>query len=409
MARTTVPHPVVWTVLYLPFGAFSGFVTVALTFFATKHGLTITEGALLNGANLVSQWLKWTWAPAVDVTFTPKRWYVVGTACSAVGVFAMSAMPVGSDTLPMLLAVIAIGSLLNSIVGMAIEAIMARATPPDQQGRTSAWFQAGNLGGAGLGGGLGLTLLETLPAPWMAGAVLGALFLSCGFALWFVPDAVHSVHGNVLRAVRSVFADVAALARTKGGLLSAFLCFLPIGTGAGQVVLTQAGVAAHWGAGASEVALIQGYTSGIVMAIGCFVGGWLCDRMHPRTAYALIGLALAVVGAAMAVTPKTVGTYVAWSLSYVFIVGLAYAAFTAVVLNAIGWRSAATKYNLFASLSNFPIWWVGLVLGRIADVTDPETMLLAEAGFAGLGVILFLLANPLVRRTRLPETLVETS
>lgn len=409
MARTTVPHPVVWTVLYLPFGAFSGFVTVALTFFATKHGLSITEGALLNGANLVSQWLKWTWAPAVDVTLSPKRWYIIGTGCSAVGVFAMAAMPIGSDTLPMLLGVIAIGSLLNSIVGMAIEAIMARATPPDQQGRTSAWFQAGNLGGAGLGGGLGLTLLETLPAPWMAGAVLGVLFLCCGFALWFVPDVIHAAHGNVRRAVRAVFADIAALARTKGGLLSAFLCFLPIGTGSGVVVLTQAGVASHWGADAGEVALVQGYTAGIITAIGCFAGGWLCDRMHPRTAYALIGLALAVVGAAMAVTPKTIGTYVAWSLTYLFIVGLAYAAFTAVVLNAIGWRSAATKYNLFASLSNFPIWWVGLALGWIADVYDPETMLLAEAAFAGVAVLLFLLVTGAVRRTRLPDTLVESA
>lgn len=36
------PHPFVWTVLYLPFGALSGFVTVALTFLATKHGLSIS-------------------------------------------------------------------------------------------------------------------------------------------------------------------------------------------------------------------------------------------------------------------------------------------------------------------------------------------------------------------------------
>ena len=153
----------------------------------------------------------------------------------------------------------------------------------------------------------------------------------------------------------------------------------------------------------------QGYTAGIVMAIGCFVGGWLCDRIHPRTAYALIGLGLAVVAAGMALSPKTVGTYVAWSLVYVLGVGLAYAAFTAVVLNAIGWRSAATKYNLFASLSNYPIWWLGLALGRIADVRDPDAMLLAEAGFAVVAVVAFLLATQLVRRTPLPETLVEAA
>lgn len=186
--RSTVAHPVVWTVLYLPFGAMSGFVGVALTFLATKNGLSITEASLLNGAQFISQWLKWTWAPAVDVTLGPKRWYLIGTVASALGVFLMSAMRMSEETLPALLAVIAFASLLNSIVGMAIESIMAATTPPAEVGRTSAWFQAGNLGGAGLGGGLGLQLLEILPATWMTGAILGVAFVACGLALLFVPD-----------------------------------------------------------------------------------------------------------------------------------------------------------------------------------------------------------------------------
>ncbi|MEQ1569222.1 MAG: hypothetical protein ABMA64_26535, partial [Myxococcota bacterium] len=174
----TVAHPFVWTVLYLPFGAMSGFVTVALTFLATTNGLSITEGSFFNGAQLLSQWLKWTWAPAVDVTLTPKKWYLIGTGTSALGVVSMSAIPMNHATLPWLLVVVAIASLVNSIVGMAIESIMAQCTTPEEQGRTSAWFQAGNLGGAGLGGGLGLTLLSRLPEPWMAGAILGGLFMA---------------------------------------------------------------------------------------------------------------------------------------------------------------------------------------------------------------------------------------
>jgi MFS family permease len=407
MSRTTVAHPVVWTVLYLPFGAFSGFVSVAMTFFATKHGLSITQGATLNFFQMLSQWMKWAWAPAVDVTLTPKRWYLIGVSASAVSVWAMSSIPISAATLPLLLAVITIGSLLNSFVGMAIEAIMAQATPPDQQGRTSAWFQAGNLGGAGMGGGLGLNLLEWLPSPWMAGGILGLLFLCCAFALLAVPDTVHRSEGRVVQAVGRVFRDIGALVRTKGGLLAAFLCFLPLGTGAAQGVLAQAGVAAHWGAGAWEVSLVQGYSLSVLTALGCFAGGWLCDRLHPRVAYALIGLGLAAVATGMAVTPKIVALYLFWNVLYSFGVGLAYAAFTAVVLNAIGWRSAATKYNIFASLSNFPIWWLGFTLARFADVWDPDTMLLAEAGFAVLAVVAFWAFTQLVRRTSLPEHLVE--
>src|SRR5688500_2550056 len=151
--RSSVAHPSVWTILYLPFGAMSGFVTVALTFLATKSGLSITAASLLAGAQRVSQWMTWTWAPMVDVTLTPTRWYVIGTTTSAVGVFTMAAIPLSEATLMPLLLIIAGSSLLNSIVGMAIEAIMAATTKPEDHGRTSAWFQAGNLGGAGLGGG----------------------------------------------------------------------------------------------------------------------------------------------------------------------------------------------------------------------------------------------------------------
>lgn len=398
-----LPHPIVWTVLYFPFGALGGFVTVALTFLATRHGLSVTEGASLAFAQMLSQWLKWTWAPLIDVTLTPKRWYHIATTASALGVVTMAAIPLSPSTLWLLLLVIAIASLVNSIVGMAIESIIAAITPREEIGRTSAWFQAGNLGGAGLGGGLGLILLQTMPEPWMAGAVLGGIFVLCGAALWFVPEIPPHGHGaSPVAAFQSVFRDVFTLARTKGGVLAAWLCFLPVGTGAAQGTLTQASVAALWGADDTTVAWLQGMAAGVITAVGCFVGGWLCDRMAPRTAYAAIGLALAATAVGMALSPYTWIMYVGWNVLYMFLVGLAYAAFTAVVLDAIGARSAATKYNLYASLSNFPIWWLGFALGATADKYGPSTMLLAEAAFGVVGVgLFFLAARQIVPRTGL--------
>jgi MFS family permease len=398
---------VVWTILYLPFGALSGFVTVALTFLATKHGLSISEGALLNGASMLTQWLKWMWAPLVDVTLSPRKWYVLATAASAVGIFAMSAVPLGPSTLGLLLAIIAAASLINSAVGMAVEAIIAQTTPPEQIGRVSAWFQTGNLGGAGLGGALGLFLIVKLPAPWMAGAIMGALFMACCGALLLTPSvkAHHSGHGAVA-AIKGVFGDLRKMLGTKGGLLSAILCVVPAGTGAAQAVLTQAEVAAFWGAGQREVELLQGLLAGFVTAVGCFAGGWLCNRVHPRTAYVAIGLALACVAAGMGLSPATVTMYVVWNLAYAFTVGLSYAAFTAVVLEAMGAGSGATKYNIYASLANFPIWWLGLVLGMAAQRWGARRMLLTEAAFGVLGVLAFALAAARVRRSKLPDAVV---
>lgn len=394
------PHPIVWTILYLPFGALSGFVTVALTFLATQHGLSVTEGSWFNGAQLLSQWLKWIWAPVVDITLSPKRWYVLSTAASAVGVIAMASIPMGPDTLVFLLPTIAIASLVNSVVGMAIEAMMAEVTQPDEIGRVSGWFQTGNLGGGGLGGGLGLYLM-TRVEPWQTGTIMGALFMACCLALLALPD----VRGHrpatgpspVWSAMKGVIGDLGHLVRTRPGLLAALFCFLPVGTGAGQVVLAQEAVAARWHAGADEVALVQGLWTAAVTAFGCFCGGWLAERVHPRWAYGLAGVTLAAVGGAMAFAPATVTTYVVFSLGYAWAVGICYACFTALVLDAMGKGSAATKYSIYASLSNFPIWWMGLLLGKVANDHGPVTMLTAEAAISVGGVLVFAVVARLLR------------
>lgn len=402
LERSRAPHPFVWTVLYVPFGALGGFVGVPLTFLATRHGLSISEGTLLNAAQLLTQWLKWIWAPLVDITLSPRKWYVISACLSGLGVLAMSVVPLGPKTLGILLAIVALASLVNSVVGMSVESLMAASTPAEEIGRVSAWFQAGNLGGAGLGGGLGLMLFEKLPRPWMSGAIVGGLFVLCCLALHFTPAvAAHPRTGGALAAVKQVARDLWAMLRTRGGLLAAVLCVLPIGTGAAQGVLTQAKVAAVWGAGAEQVALVQGLLSGLVTAVGCFAGGALCQRLRPRTAYAGVGLALAAVAAAMGVCPATASMYVAWSLLYAFVVGLCYAAFTALVLDAMGKGSAATKYNVFASLSNFPLWWLGLLLGVAAERWDARRMLFTEAALGVLGVVIFAFSARLVARSKL--------
>lgn len=396
------PHPAIYAVLYFPFGALGGFVGVAMTFLATKNGLSITEGALFAGVQLAISWLKWTWAPAVDVTLSPKRWYLISTALSALSVLALSAFPVSQDNLPLLLGIVAVGSLVNSAVGMAVEAIMAHATPPDLQGRASGWFQVGNLGGNGVGGGLGLILLGVLPAPWMAGALIGLSFLLCGVALRWLPDPVHRAPGGVVGALGSVWGDLRGLARTQGGLLAAILCFLPVGTGTASGALTQAAVAGQWGAKENHVAVLQGVLGGVVMAVGSLAGGRLCDRVAPRVAYAGVGLLLAALACAMAFGPRTVAAYVVGTMTYSFAVGMAYAAFTATVLAAMGKGSAATKYNLYASLSNFPIWWLGLLLAVVADRHGSSAMLVTEAVLGVVGVVIFAMATRVVTRTKLP-------
>jgi PAT family beta-lactamase induction signal transducer AmpG len=401
-----LPHPIVWTILYLPFGALYGFGSVALTNIASKNGIPISEATLIIASGMLVNWLKWLWAPIVDITLTPRKWHLFATLLSGVGVFAMSAVPLDREHLPLLIFIIAAANIINSIVGMAVEAIMAGSIPASEAGRVSGWFQTGNLGGVGLGGGLGLYLLEHLSKPWMSGAIMAVLFFACCIPLVFTPHVESHHRGkSPLAAVQGVVHDLWVMVKTKGGLQSAILCLLPIGTGAAQGVLTQDAVAKYWGADSNYVALTQGLLAGVVMAIGCFIGGALCRRFHPRIAYAGIGVVLAVVAMGMGLAPHGPMAYVVWSMLYSLVVGLAYAAFTAVVLDAMGTGSGATKYNIFASLSNFPIWWLGLLLGYVAEkgaARGAPLMLFTEAALGVVGVVVFALAVKAVQRTKLP-------
>jgi hypothetical protein len=398
------PHPVVWAILYLPYGALSGFVTVALTYLATEHGLSITQGALLGGAHLLTQWLKCLWAPVVDITLTPKRWYVLALALSALGIVAMSAIPMAPATLPLLLGVIAAASVVSSIAGMSVAAMASAVTPRWEIGRVSGWLQTGHLGGVGVGGGLGLLLMKHFlkrQAPWMAGASMALVLGACGLGL--IPLAgladTKACRGSAgkLAAVRGVARDLGDMLRQRPGILAAVISFLPLATGAAQGVLTQAEVAARWGAGAAHVEAIQGVSAGIVMTFGCFGGGWVCRHVKPTTANAGVGLAHALIACGMALAPATIAMYVLWNLVYAFAVGLAYATFTAVTLEAMIPGSAATKYTALVSLSNFPLWWLGLLLARIADAHGVKAMLYTEAALGFAGVAVFAAATQLIK------------
>ena len=75
------------------------------------------------------------------------------------------------------------------------------------------------------------------------------------------------------------------------------------------------------------------------------------------------------------------------------------------VLEAMGKGSGATKYNIYASASNFPIWWLGLLLGVVAQRYGMRRMLLTEAALGVVGVAVFAVARRQVRRSKLPEEL----
>ena len=95
----------------------------------------------------------------------------------------------------------------------------------------------------------------------------------------------------------------------------------------------------------------------------------------------------------MAVAPRTEPMFITFTTAYAFIQGLSYAGFSAVVLEAIGLGAAATKYTLFASLSNMPIMYVTLIDGAAHTRWGSAGMLCTEALIGVVGLAVFIAAT----------------
>jgi len=396
-------HPSVFLVLIVPFGAMGGYLSVAIGYQLTQAGVSVEEVAALIAASYIPQTWKFLWAPVADTTLSRKTWYLLAGLVSAVGIFVTGAVPADAASLPLLYAAVLISNVASTFLAMATESLMVYNTPPALQGRAGGWFQAGNLGGNGLGGGAGLWLAQTLPEPWMAAAAIAVACALCCAALWFVPEPPPLARtGRYGRMLLEVLKDLWRVVRARAGILALLICFLPIGSGAASNLW--AAVADDWHASANTVALATGVFSGIVSALGCIFGGYGADRMDRKTAYALYGLLMALSTVAMAVAPRTETMYVVFTLIYAFIQGLTYAGFTAVVLETIGLGAAATKYNLYASLSNMPIAYMTLVDGWAHTRWGAAGLLNVEAAFGVVGIIVFIVVAMVLPRRALPAS-----
>jgi MFS transporter, PAT family, beta-lactamase induction signal transducer AmpG len=111
--------------------------------------------------------------------------------------------------------------------------------------------------------------------------------------------------------------------------------------------------------------------------------------MDRKASYVLYGVLQAACAAGMAFAPRSVAMYILWSCLYAAITGLTYAGFTAFTLEAIGAGAAAAKYNVFASLSNTPIYYMTLVDGWAYTRHGAAGMLNREAAICILGMLLF--------------------
>ena len=380
-------HAAVLLLLNVPFGALGGYITVTIAYLLAQQGVSAEAIGTLVALSVLPNTWKFAWAPLADTTLSRKAWYTLGTLATAVGCVALGAVPASSAELPLLTAIVFVVSLGNTFTSIAADGMIAYATGEREKGRAGGWYQAGNLGGYGIGGGAALWLAQVLSEPWMAGAFIGAACALCCLVLPFIAEGSGVREAGFGRNLVEVGRDLWAVARSRRGFLGLLICFLPIGTGAASNLWSA--VADDWHASANAVALANGVFGGIVSAAGCVLGGYLADLMDRKLSYVVYGILQALCAVAMALAPRTELMYIEFTLAYALITGLTYAGFSAVVLEAIGRGAAATKYNVYASLANIPIAYMTVVDGWARTRWNEGAMLYTEAAIGLVALAVF--------------------
>ena len=378
-------HPVLFLILFLPLGVTGGYVVVTLGYSLSQHGVGVAAIASLVALSLFPQTWKFVFGPLVDTTLTIKSWYFISAILTGIFVLFTAIVPPVAADLFWIEVFVVLFSVTSGLNSLAADSLMAHGTLESEKGRAGGWSQAGNLGGMGLGGGLGLWLAQHVHPIWISGAALGLVCVAGAVALPFLaePEASHRVE-RYLDSLKNVGRDVLGLVASRAGLIVVFLMILPIGVGSAANLWSA--VAGDWRASADLVALINGVLSGVVSMVGCLIGGTVADRMDRKLAFVLFGLFCSAAAIMMAIAPRTPSMFVVFTLLYALVTGLSYAAWGAVVLEAIGKGAAATKYNVLAGLSNIPIAYQTVIDGYGQTHFGSNGMLGADAAAGVLGV-----------------------
>ena len=380
-------RPFVFFFLVLPYGISSGFVSITLPFVLTRVGFSVALAASIVAIGVSANLWRFLWGPVADLTLTARRWYLLGLGTSAATLLLLAFLSLHQNAVAILMAVVFVSQVAGTLIVLPVGGLMAHTVAEGAKGRAAGWYQAGNLGGNGIGGGVGVWLASHFSKEIAGGGLAIAMLASAG-VIYFVSDVRVVANETLGERMRILWRDILSMVRAAIPLFTIVLVCSPIGASAMNNLWSA--VAPDWSVTADQVALVSGVLNGVVSAIGCVIGGWVADRVGRWWSYFGSGFLMALVAIIMAVTARTPNAFSVGVLAYALTCGMAYAAFSAIVLLAIGRGAASTKYATLSSLGNLPVVYMTASDGWVHDRFGTAWMLHSEALIAIICIVLAL-------------------
>ncbi len=388
MPEKTVTRPFYIFFLVIHAGLSQGYVSIALPYLLAHNGFSVSATAGIVALAVFANVWRFLWGPIVDLSLSLHKWYWIGLSGSMAAILLISILPLDVKSGLIISVAVFVSQVAGTFTLLPVNGFMAKRIEEKNKGIAAGWYQAGGLVGVGLGGGAGLWLAEHYSL-LIAGIVLCVASVIFSLVIFLIKDIHYQKQNSVLHEITLIGKDVLAMLKVPLTLFVIILILLPIGTGAAANVW--AAIADDWKTGADTVALVTGVLSGLLSAVGCVAGGYLADRKGVWFAYLSCGLFCALVPLIMALMPYRPWVYISGVMVYTFGTGLVYAAFSAVVLYAIGKKNVATKFSLLSSIGNIPVMYMTVFDGWAHDKYNSKYMLLAEAVAGILFVVIVII------------------
>jgi MFS transporter, PAT family, beta-lactamase induction signal transducer AmpG len=364
------PHPALFGILILPFGASVGFLQVAAPWWFARAGLDLAQIAAISAVAFLPHAYKIFWCPLIDLGPHRKLWYLIASFATAALLASAAMVPDPGKHVPLLSVLLTASQAAAATASAALDALMATCARDEDKGRAGGWYMAGNVGGTGILGAAAIWLGEHF-SPTAAGSFTAAVVvLSALPALTLVEPKDRLQAGSLSAAlwvrITAIGRDLWSTLKSREGITGLIIVGSPVGCGALTNLFSA--MAPSYNAPAETVELVSGVAGGVVGAIGSILGGYLADKINRRLAYAISGGITAVCAFAMALGPMNATTYTWGSLTYSFANGISYAAFAGLVLEMVSHGAAVTtKYTMFTALSNQAISYCTYLDGRASS------------------------------------------
>jgi MFS family permease len=337
-------------VLVLPYGFTNSVTALLMPYLLRKYGMPVDKIASVVAIALLPAIWSFLWSPLADTGLRKRSWIVISGLSAGIAAAVAILGVHGSATL--LTALLFLSNAFTGLLSSACGALLT-VMPETMRGRSAGWYQAGNIGGGTIGGGAVIWLADHASLAVVAMAIAGAMVLPALAALLI--DEPPPVQRALIPQIKGMGHDLRELLRSRRTWLGLAFFLSPVGTAAIQNLIS--GVGQDYHASGNEVAVVTGVAGGLISAFGCYIGGFVADKMNRMVAYALAGGFAAIFGLWLAFGPATPFTYAAAYSGYSLAAGFAYAVYTALLLDVIGEtrHAAAFAYSTLNASGNASI------------------------------------------------------